>query len=92
MLWNTQPLVLPVLLSALQAVDFVTVFPQQRATAVIEAVRPAIYVKGGDYTAESLNPEELAALERFEAEVKILPLVPGKSTSALIKRFCQPNE
>jgi D-glycero-beta-D-manno-heptose 1-phosphate adenylyltransferase len=79
-------------LAALACVDFVTIFHRQRATEVIEAVRPAIYVKGGDYTAQSLNPEELAALKRVEAAVEILPLVAGKSTSALLKRFCQPNE
>lgn len=79
-------------LAALAAVDFVTIFSQQRATEVIEAVRPAIYVKGGDYTPENLNPEELAALKRVGAEIKILPLVPGKSTSGLLKRLCRPNE
>src|SRR5205814_9777530 len=36
------------LLAALQCVDLVTVFPQIRATQFIAAVRPAIYVKGGD--------------------------------------------
>src|SRR6476469_6665725 len=50
------------ILAALECVDFVTIFPERRATAVIEALRPAIYVKGGDYTLDSLNPEEVAAL------------------------------
>jgi len=75
------------ILAALECVDFVTIFPERRATAVIEALRPAIYVKGGDYTLDSLNPEEVAALERVGAEIKTLPLVPGKSTSSLIERM-----
>jgi rfaE bifunctional protein nucleotidyltransferase chain/domain len=79
-------------LSTLEVVDFVTVFHAERATEVIEMVRPAIYVKGGDYTPESLNSEELAALKRIGAEIKIVPLVPGQSTSALLKRLCRPNE
>ena len=79
-------------LAALAAVDFVAIFRQQRATKVIEAIRPAIYVKGGDYTPESLNSEELAAVKRAGTEIKIVPLVPGKSTSALLRRLCQPNE
>ncbi|HEY8669659.1 MAG TPA: adenylyltransferase/cytidyltransferase family protein [Terriglobales bacterium] len=79
-------------LGALACVDLVTIFHEPRATSVIEAVRPAIYVKGGDYTAESLNPEEIAALKRVGAEIKILPLVPGKSTSGLLQRLCGPNE
>ncbi|HEY3661631.1 MAG TPA: adenylyltransferase/cytidyltransferase family protein [Chthoniobacterales bacterium] len=74
-------------LAALECVDFVTIFPAMRATAVIEAVRPAIYVKGGDYTLESLDPEEVAALKKVGAEIKTLPLVPGKSTTGLIERM-----
>ena len=76
-------------LAALESVDFVTIFPALRATEVIEAVRPAIYVKGGDYTLESLDREEVAALKRAGAEIRTLPLVPEKSTSRLIKRMRQ---
>jgi len=57
-----------------------------RATEVIEAVRPAIYVKGGDYTPESLDLGERTALQQVGAKTVILPLVPGKSTSQLIQR------
>ncbi len=74
-------------LAALGCVDFVTIFPAVRATAVIEAVRPAIYVKGGDYTIDSLDPEEVAALKKVGVEIKTLPLVPGKSTTDLIERM-----
>ena len=79
-------------LGALASVDFVTIFHQLRATEVILAIRPAIYVKGGDYTPESLNSEELVALKRVGAEIKMVPLVPGKSTSGLLKRLGRPNE
>jgi rfaE bifunctional protein nucleotidyltransferase chain/domain len=77
-------------LAALECVDFVTIFSPLRATQVIEALQPAIYVKGGDYTLESLDPEEVAALKDAGAEIKTLPLVPGKSTSRLIERMQQP--
>ena len=76
-------------LAALECVDFVTIFPDVRATQVIEALRPAIYVKGGDYTLESLDPEEVTALKRVGAEIKTLPLISGKSTSSLIERMQQ---
>ena len=72
------------ILAALECVDFVTTFPEPRVTSVIEALRPAIYVKGGDYTAETLDPE---ALRKVGAEVRTLRLVPGKSTSAIIQRM-----
>lgn len=74
-------------LAALASVDFVTIFPAVRATAVIEAVRPAIYVKGGDYTAEGLDLEERAALGKAGVEIRILPLVPGKSTSGIVEQL-----
>ncbi|MDQ3546082.1 MAG: adenylyltransferase/cytidyltransferase family protein [Verrucomicrobiota bacterium] len=76
-------------LAALECVDFVTIFPAMRATEVIEAVRPGIYVKGGDYTLESLDAEEVAALKKAGAAIKTLPLVPGKSTTRLIERMHQ---
>lgn len=76
-------------LAALECVDFVTLFSEARVTRVIDAVQPAIYAKGGDYTRETLDPEEVAALERIGSEIKTLPLVPGKSTTELIKRIRQ---
>src|SRR6184192_192213 len=48
------------MLAALKCVDFVTIFPEMRATRFIEAARPAIYAKGGDYTSETLDAEEQA--------------------------------
>ncbi len=73
-------------LAALACVDFVTIFHTPRVTEVIRAVRPHIYAKGGDYTVESLDPGERAALEEAGAEIRILPLVPGKSTTATIAK------
>src|SRR6478672_7684619 len=46
------------ILAALQCVDLVTIFPQIRATQFLAAVRPAVYVKGADYTPDTLNEEE----------------------------------
>src|SRR5205823_9515346 len=46
------------MVAALACVDHVVIFPEQRATILLEKVRPAIYVKGGDYTADSLHIEE----------------------------------
>ena len=40
-------------LAALETVNFVTIFPEVRATRAIEVIRPAVYVKGGDYTPET---------------------------------------
>jgi rfaE bifunctional protein nucleotidyltransferase chain/domain len=73
--------------SALGCVDYVVVFDEKRATRLLREVRPHVYAKGGDYTPESLDPEERAALAGCGAEVCILPLVPGRSTSAMVARM-----
>lgn len=73
-------------LAALRAVDYVAVFPDVRATDFLQRVRPAVYAKGGDYTPESLNPEERAVLEAIGAEIKIIPYEEGFSTTALLQR------
>lgn len=74
------------ILSNLRCVDYVTIFPDVRATSLIQAVKPAIYAKGGDYTPESLDSEERQALQGIGTEIHILPLVPGKSTTCVLQR------
>ena len=73
-------------LAALECVDFVTIFPETRATQFIRASRPSIYVKGGDYTSETLNADEQTLLRDIGAEIRIIPFVPGYSTSHLIEQ------
>ena len=74
-------------LAGLACVDFVTIFQDPRVTEVIAKVKPHFYAKGGDYSVESLDPDERKALETAGAQIKILPLVPGKSTSGLLDRM-----
>jgi rfaE bifunctional protein nucleotidyltransferase chain/domain len=74
-------------LAALECVDFVTIFPELRATRFIEAATPAIYAKGGDYTTETLNAEERTALQKIGAEIRIIPFEKGYSTSRLLERL-----
>lgn len=78
-------------LAALRAVDGVVVFSEERATRLIKTIRPHIYAKGGDYTVDSLNPEERAALETAGSAIHILPLVPGRSTTATLQRAASPE-
>ena len=76
--------------AALGCVDYVVIFDGKRATDLLRAVRPQVYAKGGDYTPESLDPDERAILAAADAEVQILPLLPGRSTTAVLERMCQP--
>jgi len=62
----------------------VVIFQGLRMTDLYRAVRPQIYAKGGDYTPETLNPEERAAIDEAGSEIRILPLVPGRSTTNIL--------
>ena len=74
-------------LAALECVDFVAVFPEVRATEFLKRAQPAVYVKGGDYKPQTLDPEERAALESIGTRIEIIPFETGYSTSALIARL-----
>jgi len=75
------------ILAALECVDLVTIFPEMRATRFLAAARPAMYVKGGDYSTETLNEEERAALKQIGAEIRVVPFEPGYSTSQLLEQI-----
>ncbi len=74
-------------LAALQAVSAVCIFPEKTATRFLSEAQPDIYVKGGDYTLSSLNQEERHAVESHGGTIRIIPFVPGKSTSALLEKI-----
>jgi len=79
------------IVAALDCVDFVAIFPELRATQFLLAARPAVYAKGGDYTATTLDPEERAVLEKLGAEIKILPFEAGYSTSRFLEQISAPG-
>lgn len=74
-------------LGALACVDFLTIFHTERVTELVRVIRPQVYAKGGDYTVASLDAGERGALEAVGAEIRILPLVPGKSTTSIIEKW-----
>jgi len=74
-------------LTALESVDYVTIFPEKRATNFLRAAQPAVYAKGGDYTADTLDPEERAVLDDFGTTIEIIPFEKGYSTSELLTRI-----
>jgi rfaE bifunctional protein nucleotidyltransferase chain/domain len=77
-------------LAALACVDAVCIFPGTKASAFLQAARPDIYAKGGDYTLETLDPEEKLILQTAGARIELLDLVAGRSTTALVNRMKTP--
>jgi D-beta-D-heptose 7-phosphate kinase/D-beta-D-heptose 1-phosphate adenosyltransferase len=71
------------LLSALSMVDMVVLFDDTTATTLLDALKPDIYVKGGDYSRKEW-PEKETALA-IGCRVELLPFLEGYSTSRLIE-------
>ena len=76
------------ILAALECVDLVTIFPESRATKFLAAARPVVYVKGGDYTSNTLDQGESVVLEEIGAAIRLIPFETGYSTSKLLERIC----
>lgn len=76
-------------LAALQSVDAVCIFQEKRATRFLEHSQPDIYVKGGDYTIDTIDQEERRLVERMGGQIVILPIVRGKSTTATLEKIAR---
>ena len=74
-------------LAALESVSGICIFPEKTMTKFLAAAQPDIYVKGGDYTLETLNQDERRAVEAAGGKIKIIPFVPGKSTTGLLEKI-----
>ena len=72
-------------LAALESVSLVLLFDEATPVALLERVRPQLYVKGGDYDIDSLA--ETACVRRWGGEARALPFVDGYSTTALVRRI-----
>ena len=75
-------------LAGLDSVDLLTFFDTRTPVELIQAVRPDIYVKGGDYDMETL--EETRVVRSWGGQSVAIPFVDGFSTTALVKRIRQP--
>jgi D-beta-D-heptose 7-phosphate kinase/D-beta-D-heptose 1-phosphate adenosyltransferase len=72
-------------LSALSCVDHVIAFDEDTPHELIRAVRPDVFVKGGDYTRSTLP--EATLVEQLGGVVEILPFVADRSTTDIIAKI-----
>ena len=72
-------------LDALFAVDYVTIFDEPTAEDLIARIRPDVYVKGGDYTLDTLP--EAKIVQQYGGRVAFVDLVPGRSTTKVIEKL-----
>lgn len=75
--------------AALQSVDGVCIFQEKRATRFLEHAKPDLYVKGGDYTLDTIDQEERRLVERMGGRILILPIVSGRSTTTTLERIAK---
>ena len=72
-------------LAALESVSLVTLFDDRMPLALIERVRPDVYVKGGDYDMATLA--ETALVQSWGGRSVAIPFVEGRSTTGLVQRI-----
>ena len=72
-------------LAALSCVDMVVLFDEPTPAKLIETIRPDLFVKGGDYTIETLP--EAPLVQSLGGEVKLLPFLDDRSTTGIIERI-----
>ena len=81
------------LIEALRCVDAVVIFDEDTPLNLIQALRPSVLVKGGDYDAACTNPEEpkymvgSTEVKGWGGRAVAVPLVPGESTTSTLKRI-----
>lgn len=71
-------------LAALECVSLVTLFDEQVPLAVVELVRPDVYVKGGDYDMDRIPEAQLA--RTWGARTVAIPFEHERSTTALLAK------
>lgn len=73
------------ILSELQCVDYITSFAEPTVRELLHALRPEVFVKGGDYRPEEIN--EYATVQELGLELRILAERPGLGSTGVIERM-----
>ncbi len=73
------------MLASLHMVDRVILFGQETPEALIQAIRPDVMIKGGDYVADDLPGADF--VKSYGGDIVLAPLVDGLSTTNLVKKM-----
>jgi rfaE bifunctional protein nucleotidyltransferase chain/domain len=72
------------MMAALECVDFVTWFEETDPRKLLETIKPDVHVNGAEYGSRCIEAE---TVEKNGGAMHIVSLVPGLSTSAIIKKI-----
>jgi D-beta-D-heptose 7-phosphate kinase / D-beta-D-heptose 1-phosphate adenosyltransferase len=74
-------------LSALGCVDGVVIFPELRVCNCLEALKPDLFVKAGDYSVEKMDQDERRIVESYGGGFEFIPITRKTSTSEIIDKI-----
>ena len=74
-------------LDSLGVVDYVFIFEDETVERLLREVKMNVWVKGGDYTLETLNQDEKKIADEKEIEIKLLSNIEGVSTTNIIEKI-----
>ena len=74
-------------LDSLKSVDYVVIFDDDDVTRLFEIIKPEIWVKGGDYTLETINQKERKTAEALGIKIQLMKNVEGVSTTKIIEKI-----
>jgi len=72
-------------LAALEVVDLVVIFSEDTPLELVKLLEPDVIVKGGDYTEDTIVGA--AEVRSRGGSVVVVPLTPGQSTTAIIRKL-----
>jgi glycerol-3-phosphate cytidylyltransferase len=68
-------------------VDYVVIFSDKSPINMIESLKPDYYIKGGDYTIDTIDQDERKVVESYGGEIVLLPMVEGVSSSIIVENI-----
>jgi len=75
------------IISTLGFVDYVTIFSEKNSEKYLQALKPQIFAKGGDYTLKSMNQIEKNAVHSYGGRIEFIPFKTNISTSKIIEKI-----
>jgi D-beta-D-heptose 7-phosphate kinase/D-beta-D-heptose 1-phosphate adenosyltransferase len=73
------------LIAAMEMVDYVVLFDEPDPYKLIEAIKPDVLAKGGDWNAEEIVGADI--VKRTGGRVAVIPYLQGFSTTEIIERI-----
>ena len=68
-------------------VDYVILFSDRRPIKLLELLQPDYYIKGGDYTIDTIDQNERKLVESYGGKIVLLPMVEGVSSSIIVEKI-----